>query len=111
MVNPEMNWRAGVIRGLIRWIDRGVDISPTALREHIDDGDVVQWLPLATTPPVITFESMTEIERRSFERTLEEHQRQDTGGTFGVTASGLALIIAWLAHDIDRISRGSEPLG
>jgi hypothetical protein len=100
-----------MIRGLISWMDRQVDVPADVLRQHIEDGDVLEWLPVATEPPVITLEPLTESERRSFQRTLEEHHRRDTGGSYGVTRSGAALMIAWLAHDIDRMSSGSEPFG
>jgi hypothetical protein len=31
-------------------------------------GDVLEWLPVATEPPVITLEPLTELERWSFQR-------------------------------------------
>lgn len=37
-------------RGLIAWMDRQVDIPAVVLRQHIEDGDVLKWLPVATEP-------------------------------------------------------------
>lgn len=88
-----------------------MDIPSEVLCAHIENGDILEWLPVAFEPPIITLDPLTEMERLNLKATLEEHHRHDTGGSYGVRKSGLALLIAWLAHDIDRISRGQEPFG
>src|SRR2546423_4890576 len=76
---PSVYWRAVIIRGLIGAIDRGVTLPVDKLREHIETGDIVEWLSVAFGEPIISLDFLTAKERRSFESTLSEHRRQDKG--------------------------------
>jgi hypothetical protein len=110
MTTPSRNepifWRAAVIRGLIGDIDVGAVVPADVIREHARIGDLADWLSVGYQPPGVSLDFMRDAEKSDFARTMAEHANFDTGGTFGVANNGLALIVAWLAHDIDHLARG-----
>ncbi|HEX3426793.1 MAG TPA: hypothetical protein VHT30_11715 [Acidimicrobiales bacterium] len=96
---------ASLIRLFSHASDIGLELSSEDVCTHIKDGDIFEWLERAY-PPHLDFPSLDRQERGLLVLDLQEVEKDDKGGKYGVAHNGFNVLNSYLAYLIGRMASG-----